>query len=70
MYVGLCAAFRYNALGNTALVHLEFFPDHLRGFVPRAKNGIYRKGKYICIKGLSNRYCLVAVLGPVYMVST
>ena len=47
---------------NIAPVHLEFFPDHLRVFVPRAKNDIYREGNYVCIKRLASQYCPVAPL--------
>ena len=41
---------------------LSFFPDHLRVFVPRAKNDIYREGNYVYIKRLGNKYCPVALL--------
>ena len=54
--------FRYNELSNIAPVHLEFFPDCLRVFVPRAKNDIYREGNYVYIKRLNSQYCLVALL--------
>ena len=51
---------------NIAPVHLEFFPDHLRVFVPRAKNDIYREGNYVYIKRLASQYCPVAPFGKVY----
>ena len=28
-------------------MHLGFYPDHLRVFIPRAKNDIYRDGNYV-----------------------
>ena len=31
-------------------------------FVPRARNDIYREGKYVYIKRLGNKYCPVALL--------
>ena len=43
-------------------MHLEFFPDHLRVFVLRAKNDIYREGSYVYIKRLASQYCPVALL--------
>ena len=43
-------------------MHLEFFPDYLRVFVPRAKNDIYREGNYVYIKRLNSVYCPVALL--------
>ena len=42
--------FCYDELSNIALVHLEFFPDHLRVFVPKIKNDIFREGNYVYIK--------------------
>ena len=41
---------------------LYFFPDHLRVFVSRAKNYIYREGNYVYIKRLTSVYCPVALL--------
>ena len=43
--LSLAGIFSYDELSNIAPVHLEFFPDHLRVFVPRAKNDIYREVK-------------------------
>ena len=43
-------------------MHLEFFPDYLRVFVPGAKNDIYREGNYVYIKRLNSEYCPVALL--------
>ena len=60
--LGFAGFFRYNELGNIAPVHLEFFPDYLRVFVPRAKNDIYREGNYVYIKRLNSQYCPVALL--------
>ena len=45
--------FRYDELSNIAPEHLGFFPDHLRVFVPRVKNDIYREGNYVYIKRLA-----------------
>ena len=60
--LGFAGFFRYNELSNIAPVHLEFFPDYLRVFVPRAKNDIYREGNYVFIKRLNSQYCPVALL--------
>ena len=60
--LGFAGFFRYDELSNIAPSHLEFFPDHLRVFVPRAKNDIYREGNYVYIKRLGNKYCPVALL--------
>ena len=43
-------------------MHLGFYPDHLRVFIPRAKNDIYREGNYVYIKRLTSEYCPVALL--------
>lgn len=43
-------------------LNLEFFPDHLTVFVPRAKNDIYGEGNYFYIKRLASQYCPVALL--------
>ena len=42
--------------------HLEFFPDYLRSFVPKAKNDVYREGNYVYIQRLNNQYCPVTNL--------
>ena len=57
----LCRVFRYDELSSIAPVHLEFFPDHLRVFVPKAKNDIYREGNYVYIKRLTSEYCPVTL---------
>ncbi|CAH3125518.1 unnamed protein product, partial [Pocillopora meandrina] len=44
--LGYAGFFRYDELCNIAPEHLGFFPDHLRVFVPRAKNDIYLKLSY------------------------
>ena len=43
-------------------MHLEFFPDYVRVFVPRAKHDVYREGNYVYIKRLTSEYCPVALL--------
>ena len=60
--LGFAGFFRYNELSNIAPVHLEFFPDYFRVFVPGAKNDIYREGNYVYIKRLNSEYCPVALL--------
>ena len=60
--LGFAGFVRYNELSNIAPVHLEFFPDYLRVFVPRAKKDIYRKGNYVYIWRLNSKYCPVALL--------
>ena len=60
--LGSAEFFRYNELSSIAPVHLRCFPDHLRVFVPRAKNDIYREGNYVYIKRLTSEYCPVALL--------
>ena len=56
LLVRLCRVFRHDELSNIAPVHLEFFPDHLRVFVPKAKTDIYREGNYVYIKRLTSEY--------------
>ena len=60
--LGFAGFFLYNELSNIAPVHLEFFPDYLRVFVPGAKNDIYLEGNYVYIKRLNSEYCPVALL--------
>ena len=60
--LGFARFFRYNELSNIAPVHLEFFPDYLRVFVPGSKNDIYREGNYVYIKRLNGEYCPVALI--------
>ena len=40
--------FRYDELSNIAPVHLKFWPEYMRVFVPRARGDIYREGNYAC----------------------
>ena len=42
--------------------HLEFFPDYLRIFVPKAKNDVYRDENYVYIQRLYKLFCLVSIL--------
>ena len=60
--LGYAGFFRNDELSNIAPEHLGFFPDHLRVFVPRAKNDIYREGNYVYIKRLTSKYCPVALV--------
>ena len=60
--LGYAGFFRYDEFSNIAPEHLGFFPDHLRVFVPRAKNDIYREGNYVYIKRLTSKYFPVALL--------
>ena len=39
--LGFAGFFRYDELSNIAPVHLEFFPDHPRVFVPGLNNDIF-----------------------------
>ena len=48
--LGFAGFFRCDELSNIAPVHLGFYPDHLRVFIPRAKNDIYREGNYVYSK--------------------
>jgi len=60
--LGFVGFFRYDELSRMLVNHLTFFHDHLRIFVPSAKNDIYREGNYVYIKKLNNNYCPVALL--------
>ena len=60
--LGFAGCFRYDELSSIVSAHLEFFPDYLKVFVPRAKNDVYRDGNYVYIKRLGNKYCPVALL--------
>ena len=62
LLVRLCRVFRYDELSSIAPMHLEFFPYHLRVFVPKAKNDIYCEGNYVYIKRLTSKYCPVTRL--------
>ena len=52
----------YDEFSSILLSHLEFLPDHLCVFVPRAKNDVYREGNKVYIKRLFSKYCPVALL--------
>ena len=60
--LGFARFFRYDELSNFAPVHLKFWPEFMRVFVPRARSDIYREGNYVYVKRLSNNYCPVALL--------
>jgi len=60
--LGFAGFFRYDELSNILPCHLEFFPEYLKVFVPRAKNDVYREGNYVYINRLNNQYCPVALL--------
>ena len=60
--LGFGRFFRYDELSNIAPVHLKFWPEYMRVFVPRARSDIYREGNYVYVKRLSNNYCPVALL--------
>ena len=59
---GFARFFRYDELSNIAPVHLKFWPEYMRVFVPRARSDIYREGNYVYVKRLGNNYCPVALL--------
>ena len=58
--LGFAGCFRYDELSSIVSAHLEFFPDYLKVFVPRAKNDVYRDRNYVYIKRLGNKYCPMA----------
>ena len=60
--LGFARFFRYDELSNIAPVHLKFWPEFMRVFVPRARSDIYREGNYVYVKRLGNNYCPVALL--------
>ena len=60
--LGFARFFRYDELSNIAPVHLKFWPEYMRVFVPRARSDIYREGNYVYVKRLGNNYCPVALL--------
>ena len=60
--LGFAGFFRYDEFSSILLNHLEFLPDHLCVFVPRAKNDVYREGNKVYIKRLLSKYCPVALL--------
>ena len=60
--IGFAGFFRYDELSRMSPTHLEFFPDYLRIFVPKAKNDVYREGNYVYIQRLNNQYCPVTTL--------
>ena len=60
--IGFAGFFRYDELSRMSSAHLEFFPDYLRIFVPKAKNDVYREGNYVYIQRLNNQYCSVTTL--------
>lgn len=60
--IGFAGFFRYQELSNIQPNHLEFFPDHLKIFVPQAKNDVYREGNYVYIKKINTKYCPVILL--------
>ena len=60
--IGFVGFFRFDELNRMSPPHLEFFPDYLRIFVPKAKNNVYREGNYVYIQRLSNQCCPVTTL--------
>lgn len=60
--LGFAGFFRYDEFSSILLNHLEFLPNHLCVFVPRAKNDVYREGNKVYIKRLFSKYCPVALL--------
>ena len=57
--IGFAGFFRYEELSLLSPAHLEFFPDILRIFVPKAKNDVYRERNYVHIQRLNNQFCPV-----------
>ena len=60
--IGFAGFFRYVDLSLMSPTHLEFFPDYLRIFVPKAKNDVYREGNHLYIQRLNNQFCPVTIL--------
>ena len=60
--IGFAGFFRYSELVNITINHIHYEHDHVRIFVPSAKNDIYREGNYVYIKKLGSKYCPVDVL--------
>ena len=60
--LGFVRFFCYDELSNIAPVHLKFWPEYMRVFVPRARGDIYREGNYVYVKRLGNNFCLLALL--------
>ena len=60
--LGFAGFFRYDEFSSILLNNLEFLPDHLCVFVPRAKNDVYREENKVYIKRLFSKYCPVALL--------
>jgi integrase len=60
--LGFSGFFRYSELANISASHIHYEHDHVRIFIPYAKNDIYREGNYVYIKKLGNEYCPVNVL--------
>ena len=60
--LGFAGFLRYDEFSSILLNHLEFLPNHLCVFVPRAKNDVYREGNKVYIKRLFSKYCPVALL--------
>ena len=60
--LGFSGFFRYSELANISASHIQYEHDHVRIFIPSAKNDIYREGNYVYMKKLGNEYCPVDVL--------
>jgi len=60
--LGFAGFLRYDEFSSILLNHLEYSPDHLCVFVPRAKNDVYREENKVYIKRLFNKFCPVARL--------
>jgi len=57
--LGFASFPRYDEFSSILLNHLEYLPDHLYVFLPRAKNDVYREENKVYIK---NIFCSVALL--------
>jgi integrase len=60
--LGFSGFFRYSELANISASHIHNEHEHVRIFIPSAKNDTYREGNYVYIKKLGNEYCPVDIL--------
>ena len=60
--LGFTGFLRFDELINIVPAHLELSSSHLKIFIPRAKNDVYRDGNSVYINRINSEYCPVRIL--------